>query len=71
MIVFAAWGPDPTSADPVTGTVEPFPPPQLWFDIKRARTINLHRQHRLQGEKLRVLLELLNQIGLAELLIQL
>ena len=24
MIVFAAWGPDPTSPDPVTGTVEPF-----------------------------------------------
>lgn len=23
MIVFAAWGPDPTSADPVTGTTDP------------------------------------------------
>lgn len=32
MIVFAAWGPDPTSPDPVTGTVEPFhrDPAESW-----------------------------------------
>lgn len=52
MIVFAAWGPDPTSADPVTGTVEPFHPE---FDIKRARTINLHHEHSLHDEKQSVL----------------
>lgn len=48
MIVFAAWGPDPTSADPVTGTVEPFHPES---DIKTARTINLHHEHGLHDEK--------------------
>lgn len=31
MIVFAAWGPDPASPDPVTGTVEPV---RREFDIK-------------------------------------
>lgn len=42
MIVFAAWGPDPTSPDPVTGTVEAF---HLEFDIKTGRMIKLHPKH--------------------------
>lgn len=43
MIVFAAWGPDPTSPDPLTGTVEPF---HQEFDIKTGRMIKRHPEHR-------------------------
>lgn len=43
MIVCAAWGPDPTSPDPVTGTMEHF----YWeFNIKRGKKIELHPEHR-------------------------
>lgn len=42
MIVCAAWGPDPTSPDPVTGTVEAF---HLEFEIKTGRMIKLHPKH--------------------------
>lgn len=38
MTVFAAWGPDPSSPDPVTGSVEPF---HSDFNIKRGRRIKL------------------------------
>lgn len=44
MIVFAAWGPDPTSPDPLTGTVEPF---HQEFDIKTGRMIKRHPEHRV------------------------
>lgn len=38
MIVFAAWGPDPASPDPVTGTVEPV---HQEFDKSASRTLPL------------------------------
>lgn len=38
MIVFAAWGPDPASPDPVTGTVEPV---LREFDIKNETAVKV------------------------------
>lgn len=38
MIVFAAWGPDPASPDPVTGTVEPV---RREFDIKSETAVKV------------------------------
>lgn len=38
MIVFAAWGPDPASPDPVTGTVEPV---HREFDIENETAVKV------------------------------